>query len=411
MEKKPPARKRYVPRNYRWFNKLLSYSFGLWLRGFFRIRCVGEAQAMKQRPPFVVVANHVTILDPFMLGVLLKEPVYWITSDGNMRTRLMKALLRLVGSIPKSKVIPDIETIGWTVEVIRKRGGVVGIFPEGQATWDGCTLPLIPSTAKLLKLLKVPVIGAVIKGGYLSLPRWTWARRRGLIEIEWKRLFEPEELKSLSAEDVLARLQSALAHDETAWEERERIPFRALRRAEHLELSIYTCPRCEAIGSLRSSGRRFYCVSCGMALRLDPHLRIAGSRGYAAPFPTIREWDRWQAGAIRDSMRAAARGRLGKPLFSDSGAMLFRGYRLNPLRLLRTGTLVLFADRIELATILGERITFPLEKIEGINVLKRALLEFYVGRELYQIRFPFRHISSRKWMDAVTALQANDRLT
>jgi hypothetical protein len=148
-----------------------------------------------------------------------------------------------------------------------------------------------------------------------------------------------------------------------------------------------------------------------MALRLDPYLRIEGTRGYSAPFATIREWDRWQTGAMRDFVRAAARDRPGRPIFSDSGAMLFRGYRLNPLRMLRTGTLVFFPDRIELATIFGERITFPLEKIEGINVLKRALLEFYVGRELFQIRFPFRHISARKWMDAVALLQANDRVT
>ena len=88
MENKPRARKRYVPRNYRWFNKLIRYSYGLWLKLFYRVRCVGETQAMKQRPPFVIVANHVTILDPFMLGSLVKEPVYWITSDGNMRTRM-----------------------------------------------------------------------------------------------------------------------------------------------------------------------------------------------------------------------------------------------------------------------------------------------------------------------------------
>ncbi len=397
--------KRYVPRNYRWFNKLLRWSYGLWLRRFFRVRTVNGDMARRMRPPFVVVANHVTIVDPFMLGSLLGEPVYWITSDGNMRTRIMKALLRLVGSIPKSKVIPDIETVGWTVEVIRKRGGVVGVFAEGQASWDGATLPLIPSTAKLLKLLKVPVVAAVIKGGYLSLPRWSWARRRGGIEIEWKRLLEPEELKALTAEEIQARLERGLAHDEFEWEERARLRYSSLRRAEHLELSLYRCPHCEAVGSLRSSGSRFYCIACGMALRLDSRLRVTGARGWEAPFSSIRDWDRWQAGAMRDAVRAAARDRPERPIFADAGAVLLRGYRLNPLRPLRTGTLVLYPDRLELATILGERLAFPLARVEGINVLKRALLEFYVGRELYQVRFPFRHISARKWMDAVNALR------
>jgi 1-acyl-sn-glycerol-3-phosphate acyltransferase len=398
-----PARKRYIPRNYRWFNKLIRWSYGLWLMVFFHVRTVNGEMARRQRPPFVLVSNHATILDPFILSSCLTEPVYWITSDGNMRTRLMKALLRLVGSIPKSKVIPDIETVGWTVDVIRKRGGVVGIFPEGQATWDGTTLPLIPSTAKLLKLLKVPVLAAVIKGGYSSLPRWTWVRRRGEIEVEWKRLFEPEELRSLSAEQILARLQAGLAHDEASWQEARDIRYGSMKRAEHLELALYRCPACEAIGSMRSQGHRLFCLSCGLALRLDSRLRIGGARGRKPPFATVRDWALWQAGSMRGFAREAAPGR---PLFSDAGALLLRGYRLNPLRKLRTGTLILFPDRIELATILGERLAFPLAQVEGISVLKRAVLEFYVGRELYQVRFPFRHISARKWMDAVVALQA-----
>jgi len=404
------SKKRYVPRNYRWFNKLLRWSYCVWLRFFFRIRSANGEIARTMRPPFVVVANHASILDPFILSGFLSEPVYWITSDGNMRTRLMKALLRLVGSIPKSKLIPDIETVGWTVEVIRKRGGVVGIFPEGQATWDGTTLPLIPSTAKLLKLLKVPVLGAVIKGAYLSLPRWTWARRRGRMEIEWKRLLEPEELRALSAEEILARLEAGLAHDEAAWEAERGWRFWALRRAEHLELALYQCPACETVGSMRSRRDRFFCVSCGLALNVDARGTIRGARGERPPFAAIRDWDRWQARAIREYAVSRAEQRPDKPLFSDAGAVLLRGRRLNPLRPFRTGTLILFPDRIELATLIGERITFPLERIEGISVLKRALLEFYMGRDLYQVRFPFRHISARKWMDAVSALSSVTKL-
>jgi len=121
-----PRRSRYVPRNYRAFNKLVRFTYGLWLRAYFRIEGRGADIARSLAPPFVVVSNHVTILDPFILSTFLREPVYWITSDGNMRTRVMRALLRLVGSIPKSKAIPDIETVNWTVEVILRRGGVVG---------------------------------------------------------------------------------------------------------------------------------------------------------------------------------------------------------------------------------------------------------------------------------------------
>jgi 1-acyl-sn-glycerol-3-phosphate acyltransferase len=405
-----PHRSRYVPRNYRWFNKLVRFTYGVWLRLFFRIEVTGDDAAKTLLPPFVVISNHVTILDPFILSVLLREPVYWITSDGNMRTSLMRALLRLVGSIPKSKSIPDIETVNWTVEVIRKRGGVVGIFPEGEQSWDGTTLPLVPSTAKLLKLLKVPVLAAVIKGGYSSLPRWTTARRRGRIEVEFKLAFDPAEPKARKVEEIGERLEAALRHDEAAWQEKARVPFVALRRAEHVELGLFMCPRCEAVGSLRSSRSRLNCVSCGMALKLDPFGRFRSRIDGPPVFSNIRDWNRWQADAFRRRLLREANllrdsgSRPHRPLFSDAGAMMLRGRKMNPLRVLRTGTLILYPDRLELATLLGERLRFPIALIEGISVLKRDILEFYVGRDLYQTRFPMRPTSARKWQTAVSIL-------
>lgn len=398
---------RFVPRNVRWFSRLLRATYGVWLRLFFRVHVL-HGEAARIRPPFVLVSNHVTVLDPFILSSLLREPVYWITSDGNMRTRLMRALLRLVGSIPKAKAIPDIDTVNWTVQVIRRRHGVVGIFPEGQQTWDGSTLPLIPSTAKLLKLLKVPVLAAVIRGGYLSLPRWSWARRRGRMEVEFSLLFDHGELQTKSVDEIRAGLEAALFHDEFAWQEEAKVPYQALRKAEHIELSLFLCPRCEAIGSLRSARSHLHCNACGLTLWMDIHGRFRGQRGADAPFANIRDWDRWQLGTLERIIRGrledegdAARRR---PLFSDAGALLLRGRKMNPLRRVRSGTLVLYMDRIELAPLFGDRIVFPLAAVEGIGVLKRNLLEYYVGRDLYQVRFPFRHNSARKWMEAVTII-------
>jgi len=398
------GRTRYVPLNVRWFNRLVRTTYGLWVHLFFRVEGRNAQAAKALKPPFVLVSNHVTVLDPFILSTFLREPVYWITSDGNMRSRLIRALLRLVGSIPKSKFIPDIETVNWTVEVIRRRGGVVGIFPEGQQTWDGTTLPLVPSTAKLLKLLKVPVLAAVIKGGYSSLPRWTNARRRGRMEVEFKLAFAPEELKRLDVAEIRSRLEIALAHDEAAWEEKARVPFEALRRAEHIELGLFMCPRCEALGELRSSGARLNCQACGIALKLDAFGRIRPRKGEAPVFTTIRDWDRWQAIAFELRIRRDAAARPDRPIFSDPGALVLRGRKMNPLRRLRSGTLILYPDRVELATFLGERLRFPIADIEGISVLKRSTLEFYVGKILYQTRFALSSASARKWSAAVEIL-------
>ena len=368
-----PGRTRYVPQNIRWFNRILRTTYGLWLHAFFRVEGKNVNLAKALKPPFVIVSNHVSVLDPFILGSFLREPVYWITSDGNMRSRLMRALLTLVGSIPKSKSIPDIETVNWTVEVIRRRGGVVGIFPEGQQSWDGTTLPLVPSTAKLLKLLKVPVLAAVIKGGYSSLPRWTGARRRGRMEVEFKLLFGPEELKALGPRRYARGSSGPLPRRDGLAGEGARSLHGAAQGGARRAGPIH-------VPSLR--GRRI-----APELALPPQLPVLrdGPQARCVRALQVRKGD---APGLREHpglgpMAAEAFERLvsrrrgrgtrgGRDSSRIAGALILRGRKMNPLRRLRSGTLILYPDRIELATLLGERLRFPLADIEGISVLKRT---------------------------------------
>lgn len=408
---------RYVPANSRAFNRLIKWSYGAWLTWAYGLESRDGGFLKTLKPPYIVVANHVSTRDAFMLGILLPQPVYWITSDGNMRTRFMRFFLRRVGSIPKSKAIPDIETVRLIVEVIRKKKGVVGIFPEGQQSWDGHSLPLMSGTAKLLKLLKVPVVAALIEGGYLSLPRWAWIHRRGKVRVEWKLLLRPEELESLPLQTIEERLKEGLEHDEYEFQARAKLPFYGPKRAEHLELGLFMCPACESVARMRSSGERLHCTACGSTWRLDRYgylhaldearnarrRRASGSKpGSERRFSTIRDWDLWQGGAFAALIAKAEEDR---PFLSDSGALLFRGRRMNPLHRIRSGTLVLYPDRLELATLLGERLSFPIASIAGAGVLKRNILEFYSGLDLYQVRFPLRSISARKWATAMECFQ------
>lgn len=396
---------RFKPRNLLWFTRFLRWSFGAYLKLFFRIKPIGAELFKELKGPFVLVPNHQGNLDPFMVGSFVPRPVYWVTSDGNMRSTILKFLLRLVGSIPKSKAIPDLETVNWIVDVIRRRGGVVGVFAEGTATWDGRTLPLIPSTAKLVKLLKVPVVAAVMRGGYYSQPRWSWKPRRGYLEIEYKLIMDGAEAKAKSADEVLTAMQAALAHDEAAWAAEHPHEYRSRRMARHLELSLFMCPRCGAVGGMRSHRDRLYCRRCGYVNRLGSDYRFSSSGGFEPRFPTISAWSDWQEEAFRAFVLDPARPE-GVPILSDAGVMLLRGRKMNPLLRLRTGTMCLYRDRVELTTLYGRRLAFPLDQIEGEGVLKHQRFEFYLGRALYQFRFPRRWQSGRKWLMAVGELKA-----
>jgi 1-acyl-sn-glycerol-3-phosphate acyltransferase len=396
---------RYRPSAPRWFNKVLRCALGTFLRLRFRIRPVGTEVFKHLKPPYVVVPTHHGVLDPFMVGSIVPEPVYWVTGDGSMRSSVMRMLLGLVGSIPKSKAIPDLETIGWIVEVIRKRGGVVGLFAEGQASWDGHTQAIIPSTAKLLKLLKVPVVVAVLKGSFSSQPRWAWNHRPNYMEIEFKLVMNGAELKAGTPEQILAVLEAAMDYDEEEWKASHPVRCGVSGRARHLELSLFMCPACGQAGTMRSYVNRLYCRGCGHVVRLSKDMAFTRVGSSRPRFVSIREWDLWQQSAFADLLRRA-RATPALPVFSDSGVLLLKGRRMNPLLKYRTGSLILYPDRVELATLLGERLQFPIAEIEGQTVIKQQLFEFYHGRTLYQFRFPRRFQSARKWAVAIEVLKA-----
>ncbi len=394
----------YTPRAPRWFNTLLRMTIGAWLRYYFRISATGLDVFKRIRPPFVVVPTHMGILDPFMTNFFIPGPVYWVTGDGNMRSTVMRMLLGLVGSIPKSKSIPDMETIGWIVEVIRKRKGVVGIFAEGMASWDGHTQAIIPSTAKLIKLLKVPVVAAVLKGSFYSQPRWSWNHRPGNMEIEFKLVMDGAKAKASTPEQILAELGAAMEYDETEWRNEHPAEHRSSRRANHLELSLFMCPVCAQAGTMRSHSNRLHCKACGHVVRLSRNYDFQAVGESIPKFKTIREWDLWQQDAIAALVRRGA-DRPDTPLFSDSGVGLFIGYRMKALRKIKIGSMILYSDKIVMATLLGERLEFPIAEMEGESVLKQQVFEFYRGKDLYQFRFPHRFQSARKWFDAVAALK------
>jgi 1-acyl-sn-glycerol-3-phosphate acyltransferase len=435
-------RSAYRPYNPRWFNRLLRLSYGIYLSRRFRIHCVGKELFDTLKPPFVIIPNHVAMLDSLMVGSNVPQPIYWIASDGNMRTTIMRFLLKLVGTIPKSKYIPDLETINGMVEVVRKRKGVIGIFPEGTATFDGHTQDLVPATGKLLKLLKVPVVSAIVKGAYYSMPRWSWTNRFGRVEIEFKLVFSSDELSQLKADEVLAQLRKALDHDEAAWQQERQIPFSGKTRAEGLETVLFHCPSCGNSESLRSSGPRLACEACGASWYLNRyyHLHPENSHGGTKSLQTIRDWNLWQAAAFSaDLLQLLHSQGKNQALFAEGRASIFVGRKLNPLRRLRTGRLVLYPDRLELQT--GERtdgqsdgpalhesinltaghstvmtesnkagpLCFPLGDIEGEGIFKRNMLEFYHGRNLYQIRFPDPGASALKWLLAFGILRKLDR--
>jgi 1-acyl-sn-glycerol-3-phosphate acyltransferase len=385
------------------FNRLLKYTLGLFLVLRYRIHAENREALKGLNGAFVLLPNHFTTWDPFMLGYFLPRPVYNVTTDVQFRKLVTRILLGLVGSIPKSKVIPDIETVRGILDV-KKRGGIIGIYPEGQRSWDGHTTEIPMTTAKLLRLLRLPVVNVVMKGGYLSLPRWGWHRRRGRISFHFAKLFEGDDLPHLSIEAIHERMIRALEYDEFEYQRSAKIRFRSHHRAEGLERALFVCPSCERVGTLSSHREQLWCAECGYRVQLnelgffEPISGVLRSR-------TIREWNVWQLD-ILTAWIADHRDRkdITTPLFSEPGVRVLVGYRSRTPRRYTVGSMALFTDRVEVRA--EKPIAFPVGEIEGVNVQIGERLEYYHRNVLYRFECPGRSASAMKWMAAIEILKS-----
>ncbi len=414
--------RRYSPTNSYFFTWILRHSYGAYICKTYKAEGKGLELFDRIKPPFILVGNHSTLLDPFLTNYYVPHPIHWVSSDGNMRSPIMRFLLiKLVGSIPKSKAIPDIETVNWIVEFIRKRKGVVGFYPEGQSSWNGDSLPVFGSTAKLIRLLKAPVILASSRGAYMTKPRWSYVRRSGRMEIQFSELFSPEMLKDMGVKEIDEKLKAALRHDDPAWAQSEGVDFSHPRRAESLELALYACPACGALQSIASQGEKVFCKTCGFSAEYGEqgevlllnhgncpkcfNVGIAPHSNKIA-FDSLKAWDIWQKAHLEEKIRNEFLPNPERPIFSDQGVSLLRGKRMDTMTLEGKGQLILDSQNLRLVSPDSEEIRIAVSDIEGPGVLKWNFFEFYVGKTVYRARFDDKTASGYKYAMAIQILNS-----
>ncbi len=310
-------------RTFRGFNRLLKLVLGAYLRLRFDIHPRSLNAFNGIRPPYLILATHVGYWDPFVISILTDDPVHWVAADQTFRSPLQGYLLQFVGAIPKTKGVSDFETIREILR-IRRNAGVIGVFPEGQRTWDGVTLPLLPATAKLVKLLKVPVITARFKGAYFAHPRWARSPRRGKLLVEFHHAFDPAEVRALSTEEIYRKLQSLLEHDDYQFQTSRMIPYRGARRAEYIENVLFSCPVCRAVDSIRSHRDMFTCSSCGTTWDYTAE-GFLHAHGGVPTHTTVRDWNEWQLAELQRRLQGAvdaapSTGEAAGSAAKDSGA-------------------------------------------------------------------------------------------
>ena len=108
--------------------------------------------------PLLIIGNHTSFYDfLYMARILYPHRINFVVAAKYFRFPGLSQILRFARAIPKNLFSADIRTVSRSVSII-KQGGIVGIYPEGQISLGGITLPLPEGIGKLVKHLGVTVV-------------------------------------------------------------------------------------------------------------------------------------------------------------------------------------------------------------------------------------------------------------
>lgn len=325
---------------------------------------------------YLVVMNHQTAFDQFFVSLSFKQHIYYVASEDLFSKGFLSDIIRfIVAPIPFKKSVADIKGVRDCLRVA-KEGGTIALSPEGNRTYGGRTGYIKPSIASLVKALKLPLAIYRIEGGFGAHPRWSDVIRKGKMRGYVKRVIEFEEYKDLSDEALFSLIKEELFVDEAVVD----VPFVHKKSAEYLERAMYICPFC-GLAEFYSEGDTFTCKKCGKQAKYLPTKQIKGVN-CKFPFEFLADWYDWQCDEVR---KIDLEKYIDKPLYTDTVSFSrVRTYK-DKERLARVATLSLYGDRYKVEYD-NKTFEYPFEKITAATVLGKNKLNFYIDKELYQIK-------------------------
>lgn len=114
-------------------NPIVYWLMRAWVQPFahvyWRLSRIGR-EHVPQSGPVIFVSNHRSFIDPFIIGLCSRRPVYYVAKQELFTNKLLGWFLSSLGAFPVRRGEADADMIE-TAKAILKRGDPVLIFPEG----------------------------------------------------------------------------------------------------------------------------------------------------------------------------------------------------------------------------------------------------------------------------------------
>ena len=223
----------------------------------------------KVKGPYILISNHASRADYLFNAAYLKERVNFVLGYNEFFRSHLAGTVNGVSCIPKKNFQFEPKAMMRMKSIIHQ-GGVISIYPEGMSSISGANQPVAAGTGSFLKKMGVPVYYSVIKGGYLSCPKYNTTDRPGTVESVLDIMFTPQDLKDLTPKEIEDIVNEKIYHDDYEWTKKKKYHYKTKgKAAEGLETLLYWCPKCGKEHVMKSEGDKIYCTNCGNGATLD----------------------------------------------------------------------------------------------------------------------------------------------
>ena len=233
---------------------------------------VKEVDIKDEDCPCFIIWNHLSRLDHlYTMKAALPKSYNMVAGYSEFFRAHLHTVFKLNQILPKKVYTLDKPFLKALNSIIKQKG-IITFSPEGMSSIYGVNQPVVPGSGHFLKHYGIPVFCLDLKGQYLTSTKHFLEERKGRTEARFYKLFTPEQLKEMTAEEIDDKLNETFRHDDYEWGQKNHIRFNMHGRScEHLDEICYRCPRCGTDLSMKAEGEEIHCTVCGNGAKMNEY--------------------------------------------------------------------------------------------------------------------------------------------